>query len=127
MEWEDLGTHHEIRMKVPLMKPLKYVVKLVVKEDYPEKGSTVFAWRAVNPKTGQLDYSSGAPCGKGVIKDNGDGDCALTSIEELPSMVKYVPKFALNFLITSFTPSMIYGMLRKYKKYKAQDHTDIVY
>jgi hypothetical protein len=47
--------------------------------------------------------------------------CVMMSIEELPSMMSYVPSFMLNWLLTSFTPKMLHTNLVKYRKYKGLD------
>ena len=72
---------------------------------------------------------AGATCGKGFItpvaKGGGGGGgggartrVSLTSVEELPSIMRYMPRFALTYLLGTYTPKLFLGMVAKFKKHR---------
>ena len=121
--WEKLegleGECHRITFKMPLVKTFEFRVRTLARRDFPEKGSITAVYRAVKPD-GQLDFSPGVVVGKSLLRPaaGSPGTTELIIVEELPALLRYVPRFLVNWMLSSFAPKMIVGQLARYKKYK---------
>ena len=121
--WEKLegleGECHRISFRVPLVKTFEFRVKTLERRDFPEPGYVTHVYRAIKPN-GQLDFTPGVAVGKSVLRPSTacPGDTELVIVEELPSMVRYCPRFLVNWMFTSFVPKMITKKIAKYKQYK---------
>ena len=121
--WEKLegleGECHRITFKMPLVKTFEFRVRTLARRDFPEKGSITAVYRAVKPDR-QLDFSPGVVVGKSLLRPaaGSPGTTELIIVEELPALLRYVPRFLVNWMLSSFAPKMIVGQLARYKKYK---------
>lgn len=91
--------------------------------------------------------AEGATCGKGFITPmvrrqegggggGGDGDgekdgdgcfegvdggrqlVSLTTVEDLPTIARYMPRFALSYLLGSYAPKLFLGMVLMFKRHR---------
>merc|ERR1712091_534158 len=121
--WEKLegleGECHRISFRVPLVKTFEFRVKTLERRDFPEPGCVTHVYRAIKPD-GELDFTPGVAVGKSVLRPSParPGNTELVIVEELPSMVRYCPRFLVNWMFTSFVPKMITKKIAKYKQYK---------
>ena len=116
--------------KVPMLQAMRATVRLRVKRDWPSKGAVAYAYRSYDANTGALDFGSGATCGKGIVTPAEDGEkgtkenvdarrmATLTAVEELPALTRFLPSFALRYLLGSYAPRLFLGMVRRYKKHR---------
>ena len=76
-------------------------------------------YRAVKPDR-QLDFSPGVVVGKSLLRPavGSPGTTELIIVEELPALLRYVPRFLVNWMLSFFAPKMIVGQLARYKKYE---------
>ena len=112
------------------MPAMRATVRLRVKRDWPSKGAVAYAYRSYDANTGALDFGSGATCGKGIVTPAEDGEkgtkenvdarrmATLTAVEELPALTRFLPSFALRYLLGSYAPRLFLGMVRRYKKHR---------
>ena len=120
--WEKVeGAGNEGRfklgMKLPMVGKLMYDIRVLTRRDFPAPGDASFVYRAVK-KDGSLDMKG--VCGKGYVKEGAyTKDAAtLVTVEELPAMMKYLPRFIVKWMATSFAPKMLFGMKERYIAYR---------
>jgi hypothetical protein len=124
--WDDMTTFtlvgenlYSLSIKMPMMRPFTFHVKILAKFDYPKVGDITWVYRAFDPATGHMVTSAGAPVGKGcVLAVPGQPNrCVLNNIEAMPALVGRMPGFLMKWLL-SFTPKVYIKMINAYKKYK---------
>lgn len=124
--WERLGDGtYAVSNKVPLLPAFKVNVRLVIKRDFPKPGDITYGYRMLDGG-GELDFNKGATCGKGCITTiesggRGAGESRrvrLTVVEELPSIMLYLPQLARNFVISRYAPRQFLDTLVRFKKYR---------
>mmetsp|Transcript_20217 Transcript_20217/g.46591 ORF Transcript_20217/g.46591 Transcript_20217/m.46591 type:complete len:122 (-) Transcript_20217:426-791(-) len=108
---------YKFAVKYPYLPKFEYDVRILLKRDFPDKGSITWVFRSLKKDGETLDMTQGAPCGKGWIKPKGEG-CVLCNIEEVPSLMKFVPTFLLNWFMTSFFLKLLKTQENKFKKFK---------
>lgn len=124
--WDDMCTNeligdnmYRMHVKMPMVPAYTYNIKLLVRRDFPGPGDVTWVYRAFDPATGELVTSGGAPVGKGccLAKPGQPNMCTMHSVDELPSMMSYLPAFMVRWML-SFTPKYMVKTLSKYKKHK---------
>uniref|UniRef100_A0A7S0VE29 ADP-ribosylation factor-like protein 2-binding protein n=1 Tax=Hemiselmis tepida TaxID=464990 RepID=A0A7S0VE29_9CRYP len=123
-EWDDNmrieklpNDRYKISVKYPYMPKMEYDVRFLIKRGFPDEGCITWVYRSLKKDGETLDMSAGTAVGKGIIRPKGGGS-QLCVIEEMPSMMKYVPTFLLNWFITSFMLKMLQKQEARYKKAK---------
>jgi len=104
-------------LALPMSKPQLKCSRVIVTRDTPEPGAVTYLYLDYDMETQKLKPASESLGAGSLFPIKGDpSKCLIKSVDQIQS--SWVPKFIMNWLVTTWFPKMLTSQCGKYKKFK---------
>mmetsp|Transcript_45323 Transcript_45323/g.116014 ORF Transcript_45323/g.116014 Transcript_45323/m.116014 type:complete len:346 (+) Transcript_45323:227-1264(+) len=104
-------------MVLPMAKPRETCSRIIITRDTPEPGAVTYLYLEYDQATDTLAPASQSLGAGSMFPIEGEpGKCLIKSVDQLKS--GWIPKFIMNWVITTWFPKMMTAQAAKYKKFK---------